>query len=522
MGSAGFTVIKPKLDPLIEAEIREESREKKKQEDSMKDLRHIGSVSMDSANHDLVFELVQAALAESREADGEDGLIVGSNEQYDKLERRLTRAGFRGEQVRDAAEACATLDLTTVMDHLVLHTPENQLPASLREKKQTQQQAQAGARGGAVQLPKNQNAFLAPPIVVLPGMAFKGGNQAPQPAQQTLLVPNQLKPKEERSVMELMSLGFERGEVLQALKLSNGKSQPASLMLIQSFSRDNTCDANVPGGVDDDDIEEARFDERTALESIYGEEAFAEVWYEIGQVVGCEIFFPDGSALLVRHDAPSVYPHQAPDVLVKGETIDAAVRIEASGLLNAESRSMFQRNPGAPLIYDLATRCGEILQELKDRGKKKAQPVKKQDPNPKRKPFVEATSSSNSVLDGALAEAKGIVKNAAAGGKVFAVRGQSEGVAAGKILGVVKSEQDAQTVNGKKVPNAQREAMHAAAERLAKEKAKEAKANESEEAKAEARAALSRKLQKEAEEKDEREYQERLRKISVADRKSVV
>jgi len=43
-------------------------------------------------------------------------------------------------------------------------------------------------------------------------------------------------------------------------------------------------DASVPDEVDDDVIEEARFDERTALESIYGEQAFAEVWYEIGQV----------------------------------------------------------------------------------------------------------------------------------------------------------------------------------------------------------------------------------------------
>ena len=33
--------------------------------------------------------------------------------------------------------------------------------------------------------------------------------------------------------------GFERGEVLQALKLSNGKSQAASLMLIQSFTNDS-------------------------------------------------------------------------------------------------------------------------------------------------------------------------------------------------------------------------------------------------------------------------------------------
>ena len=107
-----------------------------------------------------------------------------------------------------------------------------------------------------------------------------------------------------------MSLAFERGEVLQALKLSNGKSQGASLMLIQSLGTDHGVTYSLPEGVEDDDIEEMRFDERTALEAIFGDDAFAEVWYEVGQVVGCEITFSDGSALLVRHDAPSIYPHQ--------------------------------------------------------------------------------------------------------------------------------------------------------------------------------------------------------------------
>ena len=60
------------------------------------------------------------------------------------------------------------------MDHLVLCTPENLLPAALREKKEMQRSAQAGDGGAGVGVkagagvPRSQNAFLAPPIVVLP------------------------------------------------------------------------------------------------------------------------------------------------------------------------------------------------------------------------------------------------------------------------------------------------------------------------------------------------------------------
>ena len=82
-------MIKPKLDPKIEAEIREEAREKKKLDEALKDLQHIGSVSMESANQDLVFDLVQEAMAENREADGDDGLIAGTDEEYGRLDRRF-------------------------------------------------------------------------------------------------------------------------------------------------------------------------------------------------------------------------------------------------------------------------------------------------------------------------------------------------------------------------------------------------------------------------------------------------
>jgi hypothetical protein len=52
------------------------------------------------------------------------------------------------------------------------------------------------------------------------------------------------------------------------------------------------------------------------------------------------------------------------------------------------------------------------------------------------------------------------------GGKVYGSRGGvSEGVGAGKVVGIPQTEEDLEIVNGKKFSNAQRESMRAAAER---------------------------------------------------------
>ena len=56
----------------------------------------------------------------------------------------------------------------------------------------------------------------------------------------------------------------------------------------------------------------AGVDERTALESIFGDDHFQEIWFDIGKIVGCEVRLEDvGASVLVRYDAPSVYPHEA-------------------------------------------------------------------------------------------------------------------------------------------------------------------------------------------------------------------
>ena len=470
-GNEGFTIIKPKLDPKLEAELREEAREKRLQEEAMRDMQHVGAVSMESGNQDLVFDLVQEALAESRQADeGEDGLVVGDQEQYERLERRLVRLGFKPSQIGEAATAVGILDAVTVLDHLVLHTPENELPAQLREKKQ-QHKAQAGPMSeGQVMVPKHQKAFLAPPVVVLPGMAFRGPSQpAATTLEQTLVIPSQLKPKEERQVMELMSLGFERGEVLQALKLSNGSTQAASLMLMQTLGGEEASapgELQLPADMSEDDLEEARFDERTALESIYGEAAFSEVWFDIGVVVGCEISFADGSVLLVRYDAPSVYPFEAPDVLVKGQSVPAHVRLDASKQLQAEARRLFDADPGAPLIYSLAVKCCEIIAEIQDTACKRNKAQAHQARTSKVVAPPGLHENKNSLLGLALQEAKGIVTEAAAAKKVYGVRGDQKTPAVGKVLGKVSKEEDGEVVRGKKLTHAQKESMEAAAARL--------------------------------------------------------
>jgi hypothetical protein len=51
--------------------------------------QHIGSVSMEASNQDLVFDLVQEAMAENREVDDDDGLISDTDEEYGRLDRRL-------------------------------------------------------------------------------------------------------------------------------------------------------------------------------------------------------------------------------------------------------------------------------------------------------------------------------------------------------------------------------------------------------------------------------------------------
>ena len=100
--------------------------------------------------------------------------------------------------------------------------------------------------------------------------------------------------------------------MLHALTLSNGSTQAASLMLIGSLRPSTRAAMEAPPEVEEDEVEEARFDERTALESIFGDDHFQEIWFDIGKIVGCEVRLEDvGASVLVRYDAPSVYPHEA-------------------------------------------------------------------------------------------------------------------------------------------------------------------------------------------------------------------
>jgi hypothetical protein len=64
-------------------------------------------------------------------------VVGGSTEALERLERRFMRVGFKSCEVREAARAVRSLDAMTVMDYLVLHTPDHSLPHQLREKKKS-------------------------------------------------------------------------------------------------------------------------------------------------------------------------------------------------------------------------------------------------------------------------------------------------------------------------------------------------------------------------------------------------
>jgi hypothetical protein len=74
---------------------------------------------MEAGNQELVFDLVQAALAEAREGEeGEEDVMQGldGNERYQRLQRRFERLGFTAAQIRHGATAAASLDPMTVLD----------------------------------------------------------------------------------------------------------------------------------------------------------------------------------------------------------------------------------------------------------------------------------------------------------------------------------------------------------------------------------------------------------------------
>ena len=73
---------------------------------------------MEAGNQELVFDLVQAALAEAREGEeGEEDVMQGldGNEGYQRLQRRFERLGFTAAQIRHGTAAAASLDPMTVL-----------------------------------------------------------------------------------------------------------------------------------------------------------------------------------------------------------------------------------------------------------------------------------------------------------------------------------------------------------------------------------------------------------------------
>ena len=301
-GRGGGVVGIIKCDPPVrdkerEAELRREREEERRRLKEEKDLQHVGALTMAEANQDLVFDLLQELPGD----DGSDSYAEHrpiNEEDMANLEKRLTKMGFSSQQVHDAAEGCESVDPDTVLDYLVLHTPEEDLPKQLLHQPpeagaagatpsafpgggfepfgRGQQQGRAGGGGGGGG-GKKISAFLPAPIIVRPGQAFSG--KAPEeqpPAPAPVPVPTgvvgvvkstpavQLSFKEEKAVQALVGMGFTRGESLEALKAARGDQQRALCSLMEGLMP--AGHVMGIGGTEEEEEEEEdeRFEERTA------------------------------------------------------------------------------------------------------------------------------------------------------------------------------------------------------------------------------------------------------------------
>ena len=517
-GRGGGVVGIIKCDPPVrdkerEAELRREREEERRRLKEEKDLQHVGALTMAEANQDLVFDLLQELPGD----DGSDSYAEHrpiNEEDMANLEKRLTKMGFSSQQVHDAAEGCESVDPDTVLDYLVLHTPEEDLPKQLLHQPpeagaagatpsafpgggfepfgRGQQQGRAGGGGGGGG-GKKISAFLPAPIIVRPGQAFSG--KAPEeqpPAPAPVPVPTgvvgvvkstpavQLSFKEEKAVQALVGMGFTRGESLEALKAARGDQQRALCSLMEGLMP--AGHVMGIGGTEEEEEEEEdeRFEERTALESIF-DERFSELWFEVGQIVGVRVALDapyEQVALAVRYDVPCRYPREAPRVLLHAAAGSGGIPggqkrlLAASRELAAKAVAMAKRSAGEVLVFRLVEAATQILAES------------------------EAASGG---------------RPPAAKGDAGAKKGKKE--KAPKIVVAPPPVSKTDKVTGKQLTYEQRDAFNKAKERTVKKQEEAAKAAQSEEEKAAERKALFARLQKEAEEKDEREYQARLEMI---------
>jgi hypothetical protein len=318
-------------------------------------------------------------------------------------------------------------EFDSVLDHLILHTPEHLLPTAYKEKKQPEPKEVLQAQRQQRQQPgttKQPSVFLPQPVILKPGTKVWEADPSEAQQQQTsqggaaggggarpggvVGVVKPLTGAEEKKVLNLMAFGFERMQCIDALKTTVGDPQKALLVLLGRLYP-NVDDGPAGGGfeVDEDELEDLKFDERTAVESMYGEEAFREIWFQIGHIVGCEITMEIRGIkgpvkLLCRYDLPCLYPYKPPYLLVRSDghgSISDSQALKSTRGLCAHAASLVRANPGVPCLFDLCTWLKERIEDdtraqkaavSKSGASSKAQPKPKKEAEPKKNAAVEA------------------------------------------------------------------------------------------------------------------------------------
>lgn len=281
----------------------------------------------------------------------------------------------------DAIGGC---DFDAVLDHLVLHTPEHLLPNAFKEKKQPEPQPVVEAHRQQRQQPGSSSkvsAFLPQPIILKPGQkVWKADpSEVLQPPKLqgaasggVVGVVKPLTGAEEKKVVNLVAFGFDRLQCIDALKKTVGDAQKALVHLLASLYP-HADEGPAAGGfdIDEDEVEDMRFDERTAVESMYGEDAFKEVWFQIGHIVGCEVKLEVRGIkgpvrLLCRYDLPCQYPYRPPYLLVRSDgngSISDSQALKSSHELCAHAAKLVKANPGVPVVFDLCTWLKERMED---------------------------------------------------------------------------------------------------------------------------------------------------------------
>jgi hypothetical protein len=435
-------------------------------------FQNVGAVSMESSNQDFVSELIAIAKEENRDSRVEPVRIDPTAAAHVKL--RLVRQGFSDEQVQVAMQRSGETSYESLLDDLILNTPDAQLPPKFRHALSASQKKALPTptimRPGDPRTQIPENGFAPASAPAAPAARAAGPSAGSGPVRPTS---TPLSSRDENSIAELCALGFPRADCLAALTYACGDTDFALRRLCAGLYPPTRVGPAAPIGRPDDcteeSLEEARFDERTALEHIYGEGLVREIWFQMGTIVGVEVSLEEVDAsLTVRYDLPNLYPWQAPYLLLARKPSQA----RAKGGLSAADCALLTRRlageacgmvtgSGMPIAFDLCNRAIELVQQLRA----ERAPPPSADPPGER-----------------------------GGGKGRKERGGRE--AAGPVLLVPK--EDDGLVAGKKISTTQKEMYTVAAERTKQRLSAQEAADARQAAELQARADLARKLCAEA------------------------